>query len=247
MKKYIPLIVILLAVSSVLSLEVPRLKGRINDYANVLVSGDEANLENMLRHTEKNTSSQVVLLTIPSLEGETLETYSLKVAEAWQIGQEESDNGLLLLIAVQEKKIRIEVGYGLEHVITDAKSGYIIRNYIVPEFQKGNFYQGIADGLLITSQIINQEFDISDEELAKFQKDQKKGKKTQIPVGFLIFLFMMFFGGLGRRRRGGLLPLLFLGSMMGGGRSGRSSGFGGFGGFSGGGGGFGGGGASGGW
>jgi len=244
MKKYVLLVLLISIFSSVISLEIPKLKGRINDYANILISADEANLENMLRHTEKNTSSQVVLLTIPSLEGENLESYSLKVAEAWQIGQKESDNGLLMLIAVQEKKIRIEVGYGLEHIITDAKSGYIIRTYIVPEFQKGNFYQGIANGLLVTSQIINQEFDISDEELAEFQKEESKSKKTQIPIGFLMFLFMMFFGGLGRRRRGGLLPLLFLGGMMGGGRSGRS---GGFGGFSGGGGGFGGGGASGGW
>jgi uncharacterized protein len=247
MKKLITLLLAVLLTTSLFSLKVPKLKGRINDYANILIAGDEVNLENMLRQTEHNTSSQIVLLTIPSLEDENLESYSLKVAEQWQIGQGELDNGILLLIAIDEKQIRLEVGYGLESIITDVKAGYIIRNYIVPEFKKGNFYQGIANGLLITSQIINQEFDISDEELAKYQKDETKSKKPQLPIGFLIFLFMMLFGGIGRRRRGGLLPLLFLGSMLGGGRSSRSSGFGGFGGFSGGGGGFGGGGASGGW
>jgi uncharacterized protein len=244
MKKISLIIIIALIASSAISLEVPKLKGRINDCANVLVSGDESNLENLLRQTELSTGAQIVLLTIPSLENENLESYALKVAEAWQIGQKESDTGLLFLIALQEKKIRMEVGYGLEPIITDAKSGYIIRKYMIPEFQKGNFYQGIANGLLITSQLINQEISISDEELAEFQKNQAKSQKPQIPVGFLIFLFLIFFGGLGRRRRGGLLPLLFLGSMMGGGHSGRS---GGFGGFSGGGGSFGGGGASGSW
>jgi len=244
MKRIILILLIHTISISLFSLAVPQLKGRINDYANILISGDETNLDNMLRQTEQNTSAQIVLLTIPSLEGENLESYSMKVAEAWQIGQKKYDNGVLLLIAMQEKKIRLEVGYGLEHIITDAKSGYIIRKYIVPEFQKGELYQGIANGLLITSQIISQEFDISEEELAEFQEKQDKSKKPQIPIGFLIFLFMIFFGGLGRRKRGGLLPMLFLGSMLGGGSSGRS---GGFGGFSGGGGSFGGGGASGGW
>ena len=244
MKKLYLILLLAFIFSLNYSLEVPALKGRVNDYANILISGDEANLESLLRQIEENTSSQIALLTITSLQGENLESYSLRVAEQWGLGQKDRDNGILLLVAMQEKQIRLEVGYGLEPLITDAKSGYIIREIIVPEFQKGNFYQGIASGLLITGQIINNEYEISEEELASYKKQQNRSKKPQIPFGFLIFLFMIFFGGFGRRRRGGLLPLLFLGSMMGGGRSSRG---GGFGGFSGGGGGFGGGGASGGW
>ncbi len=229
--------------------EVPKLTGRINDHAGILNSSEESQLESVLRNTEAKTSSQIVLLTIPSLEEENLEDYSIRVVEKWQIGQKEYDNGALLLIALAEKKVRIEVGYGLEHILTDLKSDYIIRNLIVSEFKRGDFYKGISNGLLAMSGLISGEFEITDEELAQYQRVRRKSKKVQIPFGLIIFVIMMLLGSSRRRgRRGSLLPMIFLGSMLGG--SGRSSGgssFGGFGGFSGGGGSFGGGGASGGW
>ena len=246
MRKITFLLLILFFSQTVFALNVPKLKGRINDYAGVLINNEEAKLEQILAEAESKTSSQVVLLTIPSLEGENLEDFSMRVVETWQIGQKEFDNGVLLLIAMKEKEIRIEVGYGLESILTDAKSGYIIRNFIVPKFKKNNFFQGITSGLAVITGIISEEFVITDEELAKYNKLEKQGRKTQIPVGLIVFIFMMLFGGLGRRRRGGLLPLIFLGSALGG-RSSRSGFGGGFGGFSGGGGSFGGGGASGGW
>lgn len=234
---------------SAFALEVPKLEGRINDYAGILNSSEESQLESILRNTEVKTSSQVVLLTIPTLEGENLEDYSIRVVEKWQIGQKEFDNGALLLVALAEKKVRIEVGYGLEHILTDLKSDYIIRNLIVSEFKRGSFFNGISNGLLAMSGLITEEFVISDEDLAKYQQTKKKSKKAQIPFGLIIFVIMMLLGSSRRRgRRGSLLPMIFLGSMLGGsGRSSGGSGFGGFGGFSGGGGSFGGGGASGGW
>jgi len=250
MKKIILISIILVFAASVLSsLDVPKLNSAVNDYANIINSNDEEKLEALLRDVEAKTSSQVALLTISSLQGENLEDYSMRVVQAWKLGQKEFDNGVLLLVAFNEKKIRIEVGYGLESVITDAKSGFIIRNYIVPGFKKGDFAGGITNGLLAISGLVTQEFEITDEQLAKYDQQQKSGKRNQIPFGLIVFLFMFVFGGLGRgRRRGGLFTALFLGSMLGGGRSRGSSGFGGgFGGFSGGGGGFGGGGASGGW
>lgn len=248
MKKIVLISIILVfAVSILSSLDVPKLKGRINDNAGIINSGDERKLEALLRDVEAKTSSQVALLTISSLQGENLEDYSMRVAQAWQLGQKEFDNGVLLLVAFNEKKIRIEVGYGLESIITDAKSGFIIRNYIVPGFKKGDFAGGITNGLLAISGLVTKEFEITDEQLAKYSQQQRAGKRKQIPFGLIVFLFMFVFGGLGRRR-GGLFTALFLGSMLGGGRSRGGSGFGGgFGGFSGGGGGFGGGGASGGW
>jgi len=233
-------------ISTLFSLDVPKLKARVNDNAKVIGSNDERKLEALLQDVEAKTSSQVALLTISSLQGENLEDYSMRVAQSWKLGQKEFDNGVLLLVAMKEKKIRIEVGYGLESIITDAKSGYIIRNYIVPGFKKGDFSGGITSGLLAISGLVTDEFEITDEDLAKYNQQQKAGKRKQIPFGLIIFLFMFIFGGLGRRR-GGLFTALFLGSMLGGGRSSSGgSGFGG-GGFSGGGGGFGGGGASGGW
>jgi len=249
MKKIITSILFLFTVSVLFSLDVPRLKGAVNDNANIINSNDEQKLEALLRDVEAKTSSQIALLTISSLEGENLEDYSMRIAQTWKLGQKEFDNGVLLLVAFNEKKIRIEVGYGLESIITDAKSGFIIRNYIVPGFKKGDFVGGITNGLLAISGLVTNEFEITDEQLAKYNQQQKAGKRKQIPFGLIVFLFMFVFGGLGRgKRRGGLFTALFLGSMLGGGRSRGGSGFGGgFGGFSGGGGGFGGGGASGGW
>jgi len=235
------------SVSVLFSLDVPKLKSAVNDYANIINSKDEEKLEALLQDVEAKTSSQVALLTISSLQDENLEDYSLRVAQTWKLGQKEFDNGVLLLVALSEKKIRIEVGYGLESIITDAKSGYIIRNYMVPGFKKGDFTGGITNGLLAISGLVTEEFEITDEQLAKYDQQQKAGKRKQIPFGLIVFLFMFIFGGLGRRR-GGLFTALFLGSMLSGGRSRGGSSFGGgFGGFSGGGGSFGGGGASGGW
>lgn len=234
--------------SQLIALEVPHLKSMVNDYGDVLSSQEEMQLERLLRDAQTKTSSQIVLLTIKSLQGENLEDYSLRVADKWKLGQKEFDNGVLLLVAMQEKKIRIEVGYGIEPIITDAKSGFIIRNLIVPYFKKGDYAQGIANGLLAITGLITKEFEITDEQLARYQQQQKKGGSSQLPIGFIVFIIMMILMSFGRRRRGGLITALFLGSMLGasGGRS--SGGFGGgFGGFSGGGGGFGGGGASGGW
>ncbi|RLC50968.1 MAG: methanol dehydrogenase [Candidatus Cloacimonadota bacterium] len=246
MKKLLWLGLLIVVSTQIFSLNVPKLQGRINDYANILNSKQKAELEAFLHSQEMKTSSQIAVLIIPSLRGENLEDYSMKVVEKWKLGQKEFDNGVLLLIALSEKKIRIEVGYGLEHILTDMKCGYIIRNIIVPEFKKGNFYRGIFDGLQAISGLITNEFVITDEQLAKYRESQKKSSAASVPFGLIIFIFFLLISSR-RRGRGGLLPMIFLGSMLGG-RGGRGgSGFGGFGGFSGGGGGFGGGGASGGW
>ncbi len=245
MKKIITLILLSLLTYQVFALKIPKLKGHVNDYANVLTAGEESELENYLMDFERSNSAQVALLTIKSLKGENLEDYSLRVVDEWKLGVKGRDNGVLLLISMQEKKMRIEVGYGVEGVLTDAKSGYIIRTIIVPAFKQGNFSSGIAGGLSAIMDTISKDLIITDEEIAQSRKASGK-RKSQIPFGFIIFVLMMVFGRLGRGRRGGFLTAMLLGSMLNGG-SGRSSGGGGFGGFSGGGGGFGGGGASGGW
>ncbi|MFO7895866.1 MAG: TPM domain-containing protein [Candidatus Cloacimonadales bacterium] len=229
------------------ALAVPALSGRINDQAGILSAAEESNLENLLRQNEAETSAQIAVLTVKSLQGENLEDYSMRVVEAWGLGQKDRDNGVLLLIALQEKKIRLEVGYGLESSLTDLKSGYIIRNIISAEFKRGNLYGGIAQGLTAVSQIISGESDISPAELQRYEQNKNKQGGAQIPIGFIVFIFMILAGGF-RGRRGGLFTALLLGNMLGGSSRGSSGmGGGGFGGFSGGGGSFGGGGASGGW
>jgi uncharacterized protein len=233
------------------ALETPELKNRVNDLAGVLKPSEAEYLENMLKTTEDKTSSQVALLVIPSLEGESLEEFSLRVAEKAKLGQKKLDNGVLVVVALAEKKIRIEVGYGLEPYLTDAKSSYIIRKGFVPGFEKGRYFDGIHDGLQAITGVITKEYDISPEELAKFQKDQKKTKGPHISMGFIVFIVIIILGffknaGRGGGVRGAASAVLFGSMMSGSGHSSSSSSFGG-GGFSGGGGSFGGGGSSGGW
>lgn len=235
------LILLMACAAFVFSLEIPLLKARINDLANLLSSGEEAQLEKLLEEAENKTTSQFALLTLQSLQGESLEDYSIRVAEKWKIGQKGLDNGVIVIIAMAERKIRIEVGYGLEPILTDAKCGYIIRNHIVTSFKKGEYFKGISQALNAITGIVNKEFDISPEELARYKKAQKKGKGSMIPFGLfmlMVIIFMNIFRGGRGSGRGS--------SIFWGGGSGSSGGFGG-GGFSGGGGSFGGGGASGGW
>ncbi len=127
--------------------DVPYLLGRVNDYANLLSSPDKDRIEAKLRAFEEQARAQVVLLTIDSLEGEALEAYSVQVAQTWKLGQEEADNGVLFLVAKQDRKMRIEVGYGLEAKLTDAQSVRILDNLVRPRFRQGDFAGGIEAGV----------------------------------------------------------------------------------------------------
>ncbi len=149
---------LLLNASVVQALEVPRLSGRVNDLGHILSGSTVQMLDQVLQQLEETDSTQVVVLTIPSLDGEDLESYSLKVAENWGIGQRSTDNGALLLVAVKERKLRIEVGKGLEGKLTDLVSGRIIRNEIVPQFRNGNFNQGVIDGVTAIVQVVKGEY-----------------------------------------------------------------------------------------
>lgn len=133
----------MLAAAAVPALEVPYLTGRVNDYAGMLDPEEESRIAARLEALEQGNGAQVVVLTIPSLEGEVLEDYSLRVAETWGLGDEEVDNGLLFLIARDDRKLRLEVGYGLEGVIPDVLAGRILRNVVQPEFRAGRFAAGI--------------------------------------------------------------------------------------------------------
>ena len=246
------------------ALEIPALKGRVNDTAGLLSPGAVREIEGYLAAVESASGAQIVLLTIPSLEGESLEYYALRTAETWGIGRAGRDDGALLLVALAEKKIRIEAGYGLESVLTDAASGYIIREIMVPAFRSGNIEAGIAGGLEAMGGLAAGEGDIAPEDIRRSESRGGGGGGTPVPLFFIAFILIFMLsrmGGYRRFRRRGMSPAsaLFMGMAMGslgrsryggyGGSMGSGfSGGGGFGGgFSGGGGGFGGGGASGGW
>ena len=251
-----PALVLLLVISGGGgALEIPPLKGRVNDTAGVLQRGTAGEIERYLAGVEGASGAQIVLLTVASLEGESLEYYALHTAESWGIGRAVSDNGALLLVAMREKKIRIEVGYGLESVLTDAMSGYIIREIMVPAFRAGNIEAGIAGGLQALGGAVTGDADISAEDIRR--SENRGGGDTLAPIFFIVFILIFMLsrmGGYRRFRRRGMSPAsaLFMGMALGSitrsRHGGGFSGGGGFGGgFSGGGGGFGGGGASGGW
>lgn len=129
------------------ALDVPPLTGRVVDLADVLSPDTEAALVAQLAAHEDSTSNQVVVLTIASLEDEILEPYATRVFRAWGLGQADRDNGVLLLVAVADRELRIEVGYGLEGSLTDATAGTIIRGEIVPRFRDGDFDAGVVAGV----------------------------------------------------------------------------------------------------
>ncbi|EKD33964.1 MAG: hypothetical protein ACD_75C02524G0008, partial [uncultured bacterium] len=139
-------------------MEVPPLTARVNDYARILSGATVQQLESVLATLEREESTQLAVLTINSLEGENLEEFSLQVAERWRLGQKGRDNGALLLIAKNERKLRIEVGYGLEGALTDLTSGRIIRDIITPQFRNGNFDQGVIDGVRAMIGAVRGEF-----------------------------------------------------------------------------------------
>ncbi len=226
--------------------KIPKLFKRITDFTNTLTASELATIESELARFEDSTSTQVLVVMVSSVGGEAIEEFALRTAEANQIGQKQRDNGVLLLIAKDDRKIRIEVGYGLEGVLTDALSGQIIRREIAPAFKVGQYYEGIRAGVEAIMLASRNEY--------KAEKSKKKNDSFG-GFGVLIFMVILFFIMARAGRRSSLmsaaLPLI-LGSSLGrhhrgSGWGGSGGGGGGFGGFSGGGGSFGGGGASGSW
>lgn len=214
----------------------PPLNGRVVDAADMLQKKTEASITALSQGHEQATGNQVVVATVNDLGGYDIADYGYRLGRHWQLGQKDRNNGVLLLLAKKERKVRIEVGYGLEGQLTDAISSNIVNAVMLPRFRKGQFEQGLVEGTQSIIQALGGEY--------QMRSGGRGGDKKRIslPGIFVIIIFLVqFLGGMGggrRRRRGGFFFL-----PMGGG---RSSGFGG-GGFSGGGGSFGGGGASGGW
>lgn len=273
MKRILLLTILFLMPLTVLALDAPQLSGRVNDYARMLSPEAAARLEQKLAAFERDQSTQIVVLTIPTLQGDDIDQFAIRVADQWKIGQKGKDNGVLLIIAKAEHKVRIEVGMGLQGVLPDITAGQIIRNVMGPLLKAGDFDQGITagvDGIIAATQ---GEFKATPEQ--RTNRTHHGGSSTMLT--FLIFtgIAAVVLGSISRYLGGlagaiglplaagmaftglglgtllllgvvGLLAGLLLGGMSRGGAGG--GGFGGFGGggFGGGFGGFGGGGFSGG-
>ncbi len=238
--RYFALIVLLLSTSLWAAPEFPALSGRVVDEAGLLTPAQTQSLTQALAAAEQNTSNQLVVVTVPDLQGYEIADYGYQLGREWGIGSKENDNGVLLIVAPNDRKVRIEVGYGLEGALTDALSSVIVQQEILPAFRQGQFYGGIQAGVTSIQAAIKGEY-----QGERQPRDKPSGLKALlILIGMVVLTFLLSFGGGGGRggRRGGLM---FLPMGMGAGGFG-GGGFGG-GGFGGGGGGFGGGGASGGW
>jgi uncharacterized protein len=235
----------------------PPLTGRVVDAAHILQPGEIAALDAKLAGLEAQSQRQIVVATVPSLDGDDIQDYGYKLGRAWGIGDKQRNDGLILLIAPTEHKVGIEVGYGLEAIMTDAMSSVIINHDITPRFKAGDFAGGINAGVdaLITQ--LRLPDDQARAVAAKAKTQLARERKPHFDAGSIVFLviFVLFFvlpflrmlGGGGRRYGGGVCILPMGGFGGGGGGGGWGGGDGGGGGFSGGGGSFGGGGASGGW
>lgn len=245
----IPLLALLLTAALALQaqglqaqdIDFPELTGRVVDRAELLDPATETRLSERLAAHEEATTEQLVVATLPELQGVSIEEYGYQLGRHWGIGQEEKDNGALLIVAPNERKVRIEVGYGLEGRLTDAQSSAIINQTLTPAFREGDYARGISEGVAAMIRVLG-----GDPMETRATSGTPAGEQgPQGPASILFFVMFVIVMSLVRGGRGGLLAGLLLGGALGGGSRG-GGGFGG-GGFGGGGGGFGGGGASGGW
>ena len=235
----------------------PKLTGRVVDNANLLDPAQEQSLTAKLKAIEDESGRQVVVATLPDLQGYDIADYGYQLGRHWGIGQKEANNGALLIVAPNDRKVRIEVGYGLEGILTDAMSSLIIQNAIIPRFKENDYPGGIRAGVEEIGKLLALPPDeakaqaLAAEQRAKEHRSSGNGFMLFFWLAILLFFILPMMLGRafgGRRYRRGRSPVVIWGPGLGGGWGGGSGGSGwGGGGFSGGGGSFGGGGASGSW
>jgi len=165
---------------------IPTLKERVTDLSGILSFEEKNILVEKLKLHEEQTSNQIAILIIPTTEPEAIEQYSIRVAEAWKLGQKEKDNGVLLLFAMKDRKVRIEVGYGLEAMLADAVCSRIIREVIVPKFKEKKYFEGIQDGVDTILKILNGEELILDSKKNPSKSSNEQDILKNIFINFLI-------------------------------------------------------------
>lgn len=238
-------------------IDFPPLTGRVVDQANLLDTATEQALTEKLAALEASSTDQLVVVTVNSLQDQEIEEYGYQLGRAWGIGQKENDNGALLIVAPNDRKVRVEVGYGLEPILTDAFSSQVIRNDILPSFRDGDYQAGVikgVDALIAQLSLDPAEAQARAQAAAAEQADTKGESIIPLVIIAALFLFIFLIAmRSGRGRRSNVSSVLLWAasealrnSGRGGGGWGGGGGFGG-GRFGGGGGSFGGGGASGGW
>jgi uncharacterized protein len=179
---------IVLPATPAAALDVPPLVGQVVDQARVLPSSTVESITAQLAAHETKSSNQVAVLIVPTLDGDTIEEFSHRVTTAWKLGQKGTDNGVLLLVAIQERKVRIEVGYGLEGALTDIRSAQIIRNEIVPRFRAGDLAGGVMAGVQAILRTIEGTYQASENTAPRQDNDVIGQVVTAVIVGLLVGL-----------------------------------------------------------
>ncbi len=235
------------ALTAQAELKFPELTGRVVDNARMIEPAVREQLTQQLAAHESATGEQLVVVTLPDLQGAEIADFGYQLGRHWGIGQKDRNNGALLIVARDERKLRIEVGYGLEERLTDAQSSVIINQVITPAFKAGNFSKGISDG--VAAMLVVLGGNPLDEPSTLYESNGDQGDFVSRHPGIFVFLVMLFILAIFVLQMLGILPAGRGGSGGSGGGFGGGGfgGGGGGGGFSGGGGSFGGGGSSGGW
>lgn len=200
MKRVLLVLLLMFMPLQLLALDVPRLSGRVNDLAGMLSPEAAARLEQQLAAFERQDSTQIVVLTIPSLEGDDIDQFAIRVAEQWKIGQAGKDNGVLLILAKAERRVRIEVGRGLQGVLPDVTASRIIRDVMRPHLKNNDFDRGISSGAEAIIAATKGEFKAAPGETAKKPHNKSVSPLTIMLlalVGALILgTFSRYLGGL---------------------------------------------------
>src|SRR5688572_19625334 len=194
----------------------PKPAGRVTDLANVIDAATEAELDRRLDQLEQATSSEVAVVTLPSLNGVPVEDYAVRLFKEWGIGQAKTDNGVLVLVAPNEREMRIEVGYGLEGILPDGLAGQIMRENFIPRFRDNDYNGGIRDGVARVIDVVEKQQVLTAEELEQFNDASSGDAPVWIIIPFMgLFVAIGFLMvGIGLRTKTGF-PLLF-GSFFGG-------------------------------
>jgi len=203
----------------------PKPSGWVNDYANVIQPEYRSKISALCRDIQNKTGIEFAVVTVPDMNGESIDSYAAGLFENWGIGSRKKDNGVLLLLAITERRVRIEVGYDLEHVLTDGTSGEILDMYGVPFFREQAWGRGMFNTSLAVAQRIGRYYG---QTFSQQPEAPQAGTGTREKGGGIFSLIIIIL--LIVLTRGRIIPWLLLGSMMGGGSSRSSSGFGGFGG-----------------
>ena len=202
--------------SGVLAQTLPKPTGRVNDFANVIDPAVEAEIDRRLDLLEQQTSSELAVATVQSLDGVSVEEYANRLLREWGVGQAKQDNGVLVLVAPNEREMRIEVGYGLEGVLPDGLAGQVIRDQFTPRFRDNDYSGGIRDGVNRLVDIVEKHQVLTAEEIAALNAGPSDVMPYFIAIPFFGLFVTIGFGmvGLGIRTKTGF-PLLF-GSLFGG-------------------------------